>query len=210
MPRLPEDHRALLLEVLGTAKGEGALGPGPVEDHLEHALAWAEILPRPLGRFADLGSGGGVPGLVLALALPECRGALIDARARRCESLERAVSVLGLEDRIEVIQGRAEELGRRPELRGGFDLVVARGFGPPPATAECAAPLLRPGGHLSVSEPPDPRDDRWPVETMATLGFGPPRLDRVGGSGFMVAELRTACPDRFPRRDGVPEKRPLW
>lgn len=210
MTRLTDAERALLLTVLGTAKEEGALGPGPVEEHLDHALGWVEAIPHPVARFADLGSGGGVPGLVMALALPEARAVLIDARARRCESLERARGVLGLEDRVEVVLGRAEELGRRDDLRGTFDLVVARGFGPPPATAECSAPLLRPGGHLSVSEPPEARDDRWPTAGMASLGFSVPTVVRVGGSGYMVAQLADPCPDRYPRRNGIPEKRPLW
>lgn len=209
MTRLSDADRALLLPVLETARTEGALGPGPVDAHLDHALAWADALPGA-ERFADLGSGGGVPGLVLALALPDTRGTLIDARARRCESLERAVADLGLADRIGVVCGRAEELGRRAELRATFDLVVARGFGPPPATAECAAPLLRPGGHLSVSEPPESREDRWSGVGMGSLGFGPAVIRRIGGSGFMVAELVRDCPERFPRRNGIPEKRPLW
>jgi 16S rRNA (guanine527-N7)-methyltransferase len=210
MPRLTDADRALLLTVLGTAKEEGALGPGPVEEHLDHALGWAEALPYPAVRFADLGSGGGVPGLVLALAMPDATAVLIDARARRCESLDRALEVLGIGDRVEVVAGRAEELGRRDDLRASFDLVVARGFGPPPATAECAAPLLRLGGHLSVSEPPESRDDRWPPDGMAELGFSPPRVERVGGSGYMVVELVHPCSDRYPRRNGIPEKRPLW
>ena len=121
MTRLTDADRALLLAVLGTAKEEGALGPGPVEEHLDHALGWVEAIPHPVARFADLGSGGGVPGLVMALALPEARAVLIDARARRCESLERARGVLGLEDRVEVVLGRAEELGRRDDLRGTLD-----------------------------------------------------------------------------------------
>ena len=210
MPRLTDADRALLLTVLGTAKEEGALGPGPVEDHLDHALAWADALPQPVGRFADLGSGGGVPGLVLAMVLPESEAVLIDARARRCESLDRARTVLGFGDRVQVEAGRAEELGRREDLRGSFDLVVARGFGPPPATAECAAPLLRTSGILSVSEPPEPRDDRWPSEGMAELGLSAPRFERVAGSNFMAARLDVLCPERFPRRTGIPEKRPLW
>ena len=209
MTRLTDPQRALLLTVLETVKGEGALGPGPVEDHLHHALAWAEVLPAP-SRFIDLGSGGGLPGLVLALVFPGTRATLLDARARRTESLQRSVEVLGLGDRVEVHLGRTEEAGRDPALRGAFDLAVARGFGPPPATAEAAAPFLMPGGVLSVSEPPEARSDRWPTDGLAELGFGPAEHIRHGEAGFMVTRLAGSCPDRYPRRTGVPEKRPLW
>ena len=209
MTRLTDSQRALLLAVLETVKGEGALGPGPVGEHLEHALAWAAVLPAPV-RFIDLGSGGGLPGLVLALVFPEARATLLDARARRTESLLRSVEVLGLVDRVEVHLGRTEEAGRDPGLRGVFDLAVARGFGPPPATAEAAAPFLVPGGVLSVSEPPEARPDRWPTDGLAELGFGPAEQIRPGEAGFMVTRLEAPCPDRYPRRTGVPEKRPLW
>jgi len=209
MPRLTDPQRALLLTVLETVKEEGALGPGPVEEHLEHALAWADAVPVP-HRFIDLGSGGGLPGLVLATVFPESRALLLDAKARRTESLERSVEVLGLGARVAVHLGRSEEAGRDPALRGAFDLAVARGFGPPPATAEAAAPFLAVGGTLSVSEPPEARPDRWPEAGLAELGLGPARSVRAGSAGFMVTTLVGACPDRYPRRTGVPEKRPLW
>jgi 16S rRNA (guanine527-N7)-methyltransferase len=208
--RLEDSQRALLLSVLETAKGEGALGPGPVVEHLDHALAWAAVLPTPT-RFIDLGSGGGIPGLVLALAFRDARALLLDARARRTESLERSVEILGLGDRVEVHLGRAEEAGRDPALRGAFDLAVARGFGPPPATAEAAAPFLAVGGHLSVSEPPEERTERWPAAGLGLLGFAPVEFHRTAdGAGFMVTRLVEACGERYPRRTGIPEKRPLW
>ena len=209
MTRLTDSQRALLLTVLETVKGEGALGPGPVTEHLDHALAWAGVLPEPTN-FIDLGSGGGLPGLVLALVFPQARALLLDARARRTESLERSVEILGLGDRGRVHLGRTEEAGRDPLLRGAFDLAVARGFGPPPATAEAAAPFLSIGGTLSVSEPPEARADRWPDSGLAELGFAPAQERRDGDAGFMVTKLVAPCPDRYPRRTGIPEKRPLW
>ena len=209
MTRLTESQRALLLTVLETVKGEGALGPGPVAEHLDHALAWAGVLPVPT-HFIDLGSGGGLPGLVLALAFPDSRALLLDARARRTESLERSVEILGLGDRVRVHLRRTEEAGRDPSFRGAFDLAVARGFGPPPATAEAAAPFLSVGGTLSVSEPPEARADRWPSDGLAELGLAPAEERRDGEAGFMVTTLISACPDRYPRRTGIPEKRPLW
>ncbi len=206
---LTEAARENLLMVFEAAKEEGALGPSPVDEHLKHALAWAEILPEPK-RFVDLGSGGGVPGLILAMLFPDSEAVLIDARRRRSANLEISVHTLGLGERVSVLCARAEEAGRDPELRGGFDLVVARSFGSPAITAECAAPFLAVGGSLSVSEPPSASDDRWQLDGLNALGLAKPELHRIGEAGFMVSQLETLCPDRYPRRNGMPEKRPLW
>ena len=135
---------------------------------------------------------------------------LIDARRRRSANLEISVHTLGLTERVTVLCARAEEAGRDPELRGGFDLVVARSFGSPAITAECAAPFLSVGGSLSVSEPPSASDDRWQEEGLSALGLAKPELHRIGEAGFMVSRLDALCPERYPRRNGMPEKRPLW
>src|SRR3546814_9312392 len=82
--------------------------------------------------------------------------------AKRCAFLREAVEALGADERVEVVEGRAEEIGRG-EMRRVVDAVIARSFGPPAATAECAAPLLRAGGLLVVSEPPEALD-RWPED----------------------------------------------
>ncbi len=110
-----------------------------------------------------------------------------------------------------VVSERAELAGRRPELRGRLDAVVARGFGPPAVTAECASPFLRVGGVLVVSEPPDAAAtlSRWPGAGCAALGL---ELVRVLDAPFSFAVLRQVepCADRYPRRVGIPEKRPLF
>lgn len=197
-----------LLAVLERARGLGLLGPGPVLPHVQHSLGYLPALDGVTGTVGDLGSGGGVPGLPLALARPDLRLLLLDAGASRVAFLWDAVHDLGLADRVEILGGRAEELGRGP-WRGALDAVVARGFGAPGVTAECAAPLLRVGGRVVVSEPPDPAGERWPPEGLAELGLrrgpaltGPPHLQ--------VLEQVAPCPDRYPRRVGIPAKRPLF
>lgn len=159
-------------------------------------------------RALDLGSGGGIPGLALALAWPASTWVLLDGSVRRCEWLAEAVARLDLTDRISVTAARAENAGRGA-LRGSFDLVVARGFGPAAVTAECGAPLLHPGGHLVVAEPPGGAPERWPAGPLAELGLtaGPRLVDPVA---LQVLVLTAPCPDRFPRRVGVPAKRPLY
>jgi len=209
-----------LVQVLTAAQAAGFLGPGPVEAQIRHAEGFATASRRLLEGLAaplilDLGSGGGLPGLVVAQAWPEARLVLLDANARRTGFLRRAVERLGLTvgDRATVEQARAEEFGRDPGRRATFDLVLARSFGPPPVVAECAAPLLKVGAWLLVSEPPDQEQDeaaaRWPEGPLATLGLVPDERIR---EEFEYRALRQAepCPDRFPRRNGVPAKRPLF
>jgi 16S rRNA (guanine527-N7)-methyltransferase len=223
LPQLP-----LLRQILEEARAAGFLGPGPVDAHLRHAEGFVAVCRRlwPDGPtppvLLDLGSGAGLPGLVVATLLPDATLVLLDAQGRRTAFLSDVVRRLGLQDRVSVRQDRAEAAGRDPGARGHFDGVLARSFGRPAVVAECAAPLLRPGGWLVVSEPPGsspdgppdspsdpPRAARWPAEPLRQLGLVP---DRLMHEEFDYQTLRQAdpCPDRFPRRDGVPAKRPLF
>jgi 16S rRNA (guanine527-N7)-methyltransferase len=103
-------------------------------------------------------------------------------------------------------------LARDPRLRGQFDLVVARSFGPPPVTAESAVGFLRAGGELVVTEPPEAGEtaSRWDVVGLAKLGFGSPASFRSGETSAVRIGLDQPPAERWPRRDGVPSKRPLW
>ena len=197
-------------EQLERARELGFLGPGPIGPQRAHAEAFLTAIgDEPVGECVDLGSGGGLPGLVLALRLPASAWTLLDAMHRRTSFLQEAVEALGLTDRVRVVTDRAEAAGRDPALRGQGDLVVARSFGPPAVTAECAGPLLRPGGRLVVSEPPEGMGERWPAEALAALGFDP-AVAIAGPPSFVRLRLGRAIDERFPRRIGVPAKRPLW
>jgi 16S rRNA (guanine527-N7)-methyltransferase len=167
-----------------------------VADHVEHAARFLAAL-RPAERLLDLGSGGGVPGLALAVLLPATQVVLLDASVRRTDFLERAVGRLDLGGRVAVVTGRAEVVGHGAGLRGTFDAVVARSFGTPAVTAECAAPFLRVGGQLVVSEPPGEEDDRWPGAGLDQLGL---RRDPVPAAGVASFTQVEPCPARFARR----------
>jgi 16S rRNA (guanine527-N7)-methyltransferase len=205
----PRSADLALLDVLVEAQELGFLGPGAVSAHLAHSRSFVALMVEPIALAVDLGSGGGVPGLVLALAVPASTWVLLDANERRTRFLERAVTGLGLAGRVEVRRQRAEVAGRDRTLRGQADVVVARSFGPPAVTAECAAPLLRSGGALIVAEPPGGDPDRWPSAGLAVLGL---RRDLTRSKPWALQRLIQAsiCPDRFPRRSGVPAKRPLF
>jgi 16S rRNA (guanine527-N7)-methyltransferase len=175
-----------------------------------HARAFAVVgVPDPGSPLVDLGSGNGLPGLVLGMAWPDSRWWLVEASSQRCDFLRWAIAALGATDRIQVIEGPAEETGRDARYRAGAQMVVARAFGPPATTAECGAAFLEPGGRLVVSEPPETAPDRWPIAGLSQLGLerGPGFTAPVGLRTLLrVAELS----DRYPRRVGLPRQRPLF
>jgi 16S rRNA (guanine527-N7)-methyltransferase len=203
-----------LQAVLEGAREAGFLGPGPVVAHRRHAEGFAaaaeDALGRPPETFADLGTGGGVPGLVLALRWTASRGILVDSNGRRAEALRLAVARLGVEDRIEIVEERAELVGRPGPQREAYEVVTARSFAEPAVTAETAAGLVRIGGVLVVSEPPDPAPARWSTEGLAELGFGAAEPVEQAGAHFVVVRKVSSAPERYPRGVGRPAKRPLW
>jgi 16S rRNA (guanine527-N7)-methyltransferase len=196
---------ASVVSILEEAQARGFLGPGPVEAHVDLARDALPLL-HPGDRAVDLGSGGGALGLPLVVLEPGLHWTLVESSLTRADFLVRAAARLDVPNSIQVVPQPAEVAGRALELRGAFDLVVARLFGPPATTAECAAPLLRVGGLLAVTEPPEPDEARWPVEGLTLLGLV--IRGRVGV--FQTFEQVSLCADRFPRRTGMPRKRPLF
>jgi len=101
-----------------------------------------------IGPLLDAGSGGGFPGLPLAIVLPHLRVALVESVRKKARFLAETVDALGLADRVRVVPERVETLGQAQEWRGQFPLLTARGFGPLPRTLPWCAPLLAEGGYL--------------------------------------------------------------
>jgi len=205
--------RAELLEVLAHARRRGFLGPGDPADHLEHALGFVEVVEavsdRVPDRVADLGTGGGVPGLVLALQWTGSTLVLVESSVKRASWLTGAVADLGLEPRVEVCRRRAEELAHEPGRRESFDLVTARSFAAPAVTAEIASGLVAVGGLLVVSEPPT-QVERWPRGPLGDLGLGRAEVHRARGAGYACMRKLAAVPAKRPRLRGRAAKTPLW
>jgi 16S rRNA (guanine527-N7)-methyltransferase len=184
-----------------------------IDDHIADSLVALELdVIRAAGAVADLGSGAGLPGLPLAIAMPEAEFALVESAARKSAFIERAARACGL-DNAGAINLRAETW---PEGAGRFDVVTARAVGALPLVAEYAAPLLRIGGVVVVW-----RGRREPSEEAAAAAA----CDRLG---LRVSEIRPVrpypasqhrhlhlmskvmeTPPGFPRRPGVAAKRPL-
>ena len=200
--------------MLEEARRRGFLGPGPVQAHVDHAAGFVTAVESTgaatARRAADLGSGGGVPALPLAVRFSRSQWILVESAARRAAFLREAVEALELGPRVAVVEARAEVAARDPAWRAGIDLVTARGFGPPAVVAECGAPLLRVGGWAVISEPPGGDPGRWPREGLALVGMAPEAAVTAAGASYQVLRQIAPCPPRFPRRVGMPAKPPLF
>ena len=180
------------------------------------ALREVSVLrPGVEARMADLGPGGGFPGVPMAMLEPALRLVAVEAQERRCAFLRALIADVGLAG-AEVVHARAEEAGRARALRGTCDLVVARALAPLAVLVEYALPLLREGGVLAA-----PKGSRADEEiagaagALAALGGAllkavPLRLDADAPEQRVVLVRRTGpLDDRYPRRPGVPSRRPL-
>lgn len=179
------------------------------------ALRSAGLLTGAPVRVADLGPGGGFPGLPMRIVDPSLRLTLIESHGRRCDFMREVIATLGL-DGVEVVQARAEDAGRQPALREGFDLVVARALAAVRVLVEYGLPLLKPGGVLAT-----PKGSRWRDELeeaghalselggVALEGVAMPLPPGVPEQAVVLVRREGALSDRYPRRAGMPVKRPL-
>ncbi|MCB1890249.1 MAG: class I SAM-dependent methyltransferase [Rhodocyclaceae bacterium] len=156
-----------LASVLASIQARGAIGTSTIEEAIAHAGRFVSQVPAGPGTLADLGSGGGLPGLVIAVARPDLQVTLVERRQQRADLLRRAVAALELGDRV-VVHG--EDVATLARVAAGtFSVVTARSFAAPAVTAKWASVLLREGGLLLVSEPPEPDPARWPVVLLQPL-----------------------------------------
>jgi len=216
MARLTGYRRANVTGARGSAEGVAGL-VGDALALLEVAELTDAAGPLTNAPWADLGSGGGLPGIPLALALPDVRLTLIEAVGKKCAFLQDVVAELGLTERVEVACARSEELAAtdRPG-RESYVVVLAKAVGPLAVVVELAAPLLRGGGLLVVSKTAAAAEREAAAGEAAGSACGLARRRLVAltssplpGSVGVVFEKVAATPERFPRRPGMAAKRPL-
>lgn len=148
-------HRALLERWRDT---HNLVGPGPVDVHYDDARAGLEGLD-PTGRWADLGTGAGFPGVVLAAMFPELSVDLVDSRSKRCAFLDRVLADARCDPGVRVVEGRIEDLPA-----GTYDGITARALAAPEEVLRLATPLVKPGGHALIflqADQPAPVVDGW-------------------------------------------------
>jgi len=175
----PGDYERLCA-VLERAQIQGALGARPIAEVIDHANDFVAALPTDVTSVLDLGTGAGIPGLVIAFARPSVQVTMVDRRAKRIDALQRAIVALGWEARATTIAVDAEQLIADPTWLWRHDAVVARGFADPRTTLRVAAQLTRTDGWVVISEPPAGSPTRWDPAWYEEFQVSrPERLGRV-------------------------------
>jgi 16S rRNA (guanine527-N7)-methyltransferase len=200
-----------LLELARLISEWPGLVSGPAAELIEDSLVLLEHLGEAIG-VVDVGSGGGLPGLPLKIARPGLSMTLVEADQAKAAFLVRACAALGLRD-VQVLARRAEEVGRDPVYRESFDVAVARALAPMPVLAELCLPLVLVGGRL-LAQKTETEDVDGAQRAIAIMGG---KLDRVvaapsaarrSGTVVIVDKIRST-PPAYPRRPGVPARKPL-
>jgi 16S rRNA (guanine527-N7)-methyltransferase len=191
---------------------------GIILDHILDSLSC--FLSEPLGaarRLADVGSGGGLPGVPIKIVEPGLRITLVESTAKKAQFLRRVAQELQLDD-VEVINARVEEMAQRDEHRGVYDLVTARAVARLSVVAEYCVPLLRVGGYaISMKGRLEQEEIAEGERAAERLGARVsdlilvPRLPEIERKERCLVILKKVgeTPAKYPRNVGVPVKKPL-
>ena len=218
---LSPEGRAAITRVLELLRDERASVSSVTEIprawkvHVEDSLTGLEVAElQRAERIADVGSGAGFPGLVLAVALPKAEVELIESVGRKCEFMGRAIAAAGIGN-ARVVNARSEEVAAG-EGRESYDAVTARAVGRLSTLAELASPLLREGGVLVAWKGKrDAAEEEQLTRAADRLAMRPEQIldvgDRAGSKHRHLHVLRKLGPTpvRLPRRPGMAKKRPL-
>jgi 16S rRNA (guanine527-N7)-methyltransferase len=175
-----------------------------------------EELPLETPRhLLDVGSGAGFPGIPLKIAAPRLKVTLMDGTGKKILFLQEMVNRLGLAQ-VDLVQGRAEEMGRSPSFRGQFDLVTARAVAPLHTLAEYLLPLVRRDGlavvYKGASAPQEFVEARKAIDLLGgeTVRLAPVQVPLLGEQRFilLIKKVRPT-PDRYPRGQGLARKKPI-
>jgi len=159
-------------------------------------------------RAIDVGSGAGFPGLPIKIYRPDIQLSLLESIGKKATFLRHIVAELDIED-VHVINDRAEVIGRSPEHREQYDLAVARCVARLPVLAEYCLPLVSVGGKFVAYKGQEAETETSEAESaIKKLGGRLERLEKNGRALIFIEKIMKT-PDNYPRRTGVPKKRPL-
>ena len=182
--------------------------------HFLDSLSAAPALGKGTERVIDIGSGAGFPGLPLKVLLPSLNLVLLESLSKKTVFLNHLLTRLGIEG-VEVLTARAEDVAHLPGYRECFDAVLGRALAPLPVMAELALPLARIGGRVIAHKKGDISTE---VSTSARaiglmggrlLDISEVSLPGLPGHCLVVMEKVSPTPERYPRRAGMPAKRPI-
>jgi 16S rRNA (guanine527-N7)-methyltransferase len=188
--------------------------------HFGESIALLAVLRRAgllleAARVIDVGSGAGFPGLPMAIVDRSLQVTLLESNARRADFLRTATTALGLTE-VEVVQARAEDAGRNGDLREHFDVAVARALAPLNVLVELALPLVTSSGLLATPKGERATDELADAASaIAALGaqaeepLALPLPEGVPAQLVLVVRRDGELDPRYPRRAGIPSKRPL-
>jgi len=203
--------RAKLTQLARMIAGWPGLVAGDPTSLVEDSLVLLEHLEEAKS-LVDVGSGGGLPGLPLKIARPDLAVTLVEADHGKAAFLVRTCAELDLHD-VDVVARRAEEVGQDAKYRETFDVAVARALAPMPVLAELCLPLVRVGGRL-LAQKTGSEDVKAAQKAIDLLGgslvsvVSAPSAAREAGTVVVVRKIRPT-PAAYPRRPGVPARKPL-
>ena len=190
-----------------------------VRQHFLDSLSVVTTLPSladyPDSTLLDVGSGAGLPGVPLKIASQDLKVTLLEARSKKGLFLEQVIRELGLPG-LEMRIGRAEELAFEPDLREVFDSVVGRAVAKLNVLVELMAGFCRIGGVIVAQKGTTPHDEiRVAVKSIETMGIEMEEVREIEFIGseqprsLVILRKTRPTPQGFPRRPGIPFKRPL-
>ncbi|MFC2069992.1 16S rRNA (guanine(527)-N(7))-methyltransferase RsmG [Chloroflexota bacterium] len=188
-------------------------------NHFLDSLTLTLAMKKPFGndnpRIIDIGAGAGLPGIPLKIIYPEIRLTLLDSTAKKTGFLNHIAGMLQLE-KVEIITARAEEAAHREEYRQTFDTVISRGVAPLVTLAELTLPFCKIGGSFIAQKKGYIKQELEGAEnSISILGGKLREVKRIDLSEFpdqrclVIIDKIAATPGKYPRRPGMPAKRPI-